>query len=89
VNHHQNISFDGLWIDMNEPANFGTNENRIWNWPEKDKPYWSLKCPHSKFDDPRSGQSLLLSPNQCPAYFPLDGKVDLLMTIPLLFCPVA
>ena len=52
VNHHQNISFDGLWIDMNEPANFGTNENRIWNWPEKDKPYWSLKCPHSKFDDP-------------------------------------
>ena len=30
--------------DMNEPANFGTNENKPWNWPEKDEPYWSLNC---------------------------------------------
>ena len=29
---------------MNEPANFDTNGERPWNWPEKDKPYWSLKC---------------------------------------------
>lgn len=33
-----------FWKDMNEPANFDTNGERPWNWPEKDKPYWSLKC---------------------------------------------
>lgn len=37
---------------MNEPSNFGTNQQRPMNWPEKDKPYWSLKCPQSKWDDP-------------------------------------
>jgi len=29
---------------MNEPANFGTNEERPFNWPEDVKPYWSLNC---------------------------------------------
>ena len=29
---------------MNEPASFGTNEERPFNWPEDDKPYWSLNC---------------------------------------------
>ena len=29
---------------MNEPANFDTNGLKPWNWPDKDKPYWSLKC---------------------------------------------
>lgn len=52
VEHYRKLPFDGLWIDMNEPANFGTNEERPFNWPENVKPYWSLKCPTSALDDP-------------------------------------
>nr|KAG5702206.1 hypothetical protein BaRGS_033918 [Batillaria attramentaria] len=52
VEHRARIDFDGLWIDMNEPAVFGTNDDRPFNWPEDVKPYWSLKCPDSKWDDP-------------------------------------
>lgn len=37
---------------MNEPANFGTNEERPVNWPPDVKPYWSLKCYGNKYDDP-------------------------------------
>ncbi len=36
---------------MNEPANFGTNMLRPWNWPEDDHPYWSLKCPEDALLD--------------------------------------
>ena len=48
---------------MNEPANFGTNEEKPWNWPEDWKPYWSLKC---STEDPMDGPkfyttSMLLS----------------------------
>ncbi|KAK7490533.1 hypothetical protein BaRGS_00018319, partial [Batillaria attramentaria] len=41
VEHRSRIDFDGLWIDMNEPAVFGTNDDRPFNWPEDVKPYWT------------------------------------------------
>ena len=53
-----------LWQDMNEPANFGTNEERPWNWPEDDRPYWTLKCPTGNLDDPPYRTSECLSPTQ-------------------------
>jgi hypothetical protein len=42
---------------MNEPSSFETNELKPWNWlyPEDDQdkyPYFSLKCPTNKLDDP-------------------------------------
>ena len=35
---------------MNEPAVFGTNEEKPFNWPADQKPYWSLKCPDSDYE---------------------------------------
>ena len=34
---------------MNEPANFDTNKNKPWNWPDN-RPEWNLKCPNNKYD---------------------------------------
>ena len=36
---------------MNEPANFDTNLEKPWNWPEN-KPSWNLICPKNNYDDP-------------------------------------
>jgi alpha-glucosidase (family GH31 glycosyl hydrolase) len=56
---------DGLWIDMNEPSSFDTNELKPWNWlyPLNDTekyPLFTLKCPVNRLDDPpyRTRESL-------------------------------
>jgi hypothetical protein len=36
---------------MNEPANFDTNKEKPWNWPNT-RPPWNLVCPKNKYDDP-------------------------------------
>lgn len=40
-----------VFKDMNEPANFGTNEEKPWNYPPNE-PTWSLYCPDSPLEDP-------------------------------------
>ncbi|XP_067946524.1 sucrase-isomaltase, intestinal-like [Watersipora subatra] len=46
VHQYQELRFDGLWIDMNEPASFDTNKNEPWNWKDQrpGEPAWNLKC---------------------------------------------
>ena len=64
--------------DMNEPANFGTNEDRPWNWPEEQRPYWSLKCPTGDLDDPPYRTS------QCPQFFELYTVQNIRISMDIL-----
>lgn len=48
-----------VFKDMNEPANFGTNEEKPWNYPPNE-PTWSLHCPDSPLEDPPYRTSKLL-----------------------------
>ncbi|KAK8380800.1 hypothetical protein O3P69_008024 [Scylla paramamosain] len=36
---------------MNELANFETNDEQLWNWPEGRQP-WSLSCSNTIWDNP-------------------------------------
>ncbi|KAK3876903.1 hypothetical protein Pcinc_018349 [Petrolisthes cinctipes] len=48
---YESVAYDAIWIDMNEPANFGTNLDKPFNWPSE-LPDWSLKCPYTHWDSP-------------------------------------
>ncbi|CEF71380.1 Glycoside hydrolase, family 31 and P-type trefoil domain and Galactose mutarotase-like domain and Glycoside hydrolase, superfamily domain-containing protein [Strongyloides ratti] len=42
---YSKVKFDGIWIDMNEPSSFGTNEDHPWYFDNNDHPnIISLKC---------------------------------------------
>ncbi|EYB82495.1 hypothetical protein Y032_0358g3401 [Ancylostoma ceylanicum] len=46
VRYWKQVPYDGIWIDMNEPANFGTNEATPWYFNNPDHPNdAALKCP--------------------------------------------
>ncbi|CAI4232795.1 unnamed protein product [Auanema sp. JU1783] len=46
VRFHGQVEFDGIWIDMNEPSNFGTNEDHPWYYDSADHPNdLPLFCP--------------------------------------------
>ncbi|GMR46246.1 hypothetical protein PMAYCL1PPCAC_16441, partial [Pristionchus mayeri] len=46
--YHDEIPFDGAWIDMNEPSSFGTNEDHPFFFDDPDHPKIEvLRCPTS------------------------------------------
>ncbi|GIY54980.1 sucrase-isomaltase, intestinal [Caerostris extrusa] len=81
VEHHKLLPFEGLWIDMNEPASFGTNEDRPFYCPATGD-CWSLKCPDSPYEDPpynplkTSGSERLSKMTLCMESVHTDGKTN-------------
>ncbi|KAK7081084.1 hypothetical protein SK128_022647, partial [Halocaridina rubra] len=45
---YQDVDYDAIWIDMNEPANFDTNIKGV----DDGSPRANLKCPYNHLDSP-------------------------------------
>ena len=90
ANQTHGCDMDGLWIDMNEPSSFETNELKPWNWNFPDDqekyPYFSLKCPANQYDDPPYRTSMtfrhssILLSYYLIKLFPPNKRVYLFMT---------
>lgn len=50
---HKSVAFDGIWIDMNEPSVFGTNEKNPWYFNDPTHANTTpLACPKDQFEMP-------------------------------------